>query len=357
MKQYCPKSAILASAFFLAFATSSPAEEIIFNATFDDVPLGTPSLTPNGLPEFDSFAFGLGDYAISNNPDGSSQQCLEGISFFDEDSFIALADPTFDSSLSTDGLFEISWTSAVGPNTSATISVSNGDSTSAFVTYDAPSGQIKVNGADGLAVSTDPPVSFTPEQSQSFLLSIDFASETFDLNIDGILVGTELPLIGNSTKGLTDIEFRYSYHPSASSGLFPFPSNELPVGIIRADTIQIKSIPTNTTVEAIFELYPNPASLIKNKSIHRAIPAVIFGSDALDISKIQVESLRLNGSPVKQTRNHSLVQSIDIGGPNGKPDGYPDLLCKFTQSEDENDLHTLEGELENGDLIHGLQAR
>jgi Tol biopolymer transport system component len=76
---------------------------------------------------------------------------------------------------------------------------------------------------------------------------------------------------------------------------------------------------------------------------HGVIPVAILGSDAFDVSTIDLyEPLRFAGLSVRAKGNSQLQCSFDdVSGdftnPKGEPDGFPDLVCHFA---DDTDLWT-----------------
>ncbi len=81
------------------------------------------------------------------------------------------------------------------------------------------------------------------------------------------------------------------------------------------------------------------------------VPVVILGSAKLDVTKINVNSLSLNGAPVSIKGNHLLCNITDFNN-----DSIPDLMCKFNASAISGSTSvTLTGKLIDNTPITGMQ--
>jgi hypothetical protein len=95
------------------------------------------------------------------------------------------------------------------------------------------------------------------------------------------------------------------------------------------------------------------------------IPVAILGRADFAVSQIDPPTLRFAGLAVRVKGNGSPQCAYeDVGGngtaPQGAPDGYPDLVCKFVDDPEHwnpgNGIATLTGALKNGTAIEGIDS-
>lgn len=345
----------------LMSATIASADDIILHADFDSDELGAPSSNPTTLPEADSLNFASGTYIVVSDPLLSGNQYLEAISPIMPGKFSAYPDPIFDSANATDSIFEIGWTAAAGANTSATFSVVNGGAPSLFIAYHGPSQTIRVSDENGQSVLPPNPVSFTPETFQDFKIDVDFSTDTYSLEVDGSLVGSDLPLITGSAKGFSELKFDYATDLSLTSGMPFAPGSPPPVGILSVDTIYALEIDTQSTIEASFDVRSKAFFIHRHFRGRGIIPVVIHGSEALDVTKIDLESLDLNGLSLAKKWGRTPHFIHDITSPDGRRDGFADLVCVFKydrelwENQDEDAFYLMSGFLQDGELLIGTE--
>jgi hypothetical protein len=91
-------------------------------------------------------------------------------------------------------------------------------------------------------------------------------------------------------------------------------------------------LPSNVDIDIKPQSLPN----CFNVNGHGVIPVAILGSEDFDVSTIDVDTLRFNGSEVqvRGKKEKTMCHYEDVSGdfstyPEGGPDGYDDLVCQF----------------------------
>jgi hypothetical protein len=117
-------------------------------------------------------------------------------------------------------------------------------------------------------------------------------------------------------------------------------------------TLPVRSGPP--LLQIAIDIKPGSNSNCFNQNEKGVIPVAIFGSNDLDVTKIKIESLALQGLSVKMTGKSKkfLAHYEDINA-----DDYLDLIVQFQDSDkwivSGNDYATVTGILNNGTLIEG----
>lgn len=137
--------------------------------------------------------------------------------------------------------------------------------------------------------------------------------------------------------------------------------NETFLGVVdTAHTDQFSDLASGQVcgIEVGIDIKPNSYPNCFNNDGHGLIPVAILGSDTFDVTSIDASTLEFQGLKVRMKGNGTVQCSIeDVSGdfstfPEGVPDGYPDLVCKFVDEDGIWDAGTGEGTV-TGELFNG----
>jgi hypothetical protein len=120
---------------------------------------------------------------------------------------------------------------------------------------------------------------------------------------------------------------------------------------------EVVSVGKGTATKIVrIDIKPGTSDNIFNPNEHGALPVAIYGSPSLDVSRIVLQSLKLQGLNVKVTgkkSDHYLAHFEDLN-----EDGIMDLVVQFEDSNGwqtpGSDYTRLTGRLDNGMIIEGM---
>ena len=127
------------------------------------------------------------------------------------------------------------------------------------------------------------------------------------------------------------------------SGLYRLPAPhvdlvELHRGLPLGDTVDLLIVPPQE-IDVAIDLKPGSDTNSINIDGHGLIPVAVLGSDSFDVTEIDTATLSFAGLDVNVKKNGNVQCSFedtsgDFAAPAGAPDGYVDLMCKFTDDPD-----------------------
>lgn len=319
---------------------AAPAfSQVVLNADFEaDIPGNPPNLSPAGNPPGDSLVLARADEAGNSAlvvgfdsifPTQSLEFIADGTDMF----FYGLPDPGLGPYSS--GKYEVAWTSSVsslGPGGGPIIGLLSVGTFRFGVVYwtdlsikitDAPSGFLDTTATYQLNVA------------QSFRAVVDFDSGVYDLFIDGILVGGNLPL-------------------RDAGGFDRFAMTIPHLSDVRIDDIRIGRGPTAILVE--IDIKPGGVPNSINLGSHGTVPVAILSSAEFDASTVDPNTVELAGARVEKRGKGKLMASLEDVNSDGLLDLIVHVSTEDLQLSHGDTIATMTGQSYEGEQIQGSDS-
>ena len=152
----------------------------------------------------------------------------------------------------------------------------------------------------------------------------------------------------------------------ASAGLDPNNATAFPTALTFVSDGSFTGTMTPIVVNQVdIDIKPGSYPNCLNMNGHGLITVAVLGSDSLDVSQVDISTLKFAGLDVRVKNNSNPQCSIeDVSGdftdPAGAPDGYDDLVCHFIDDPSawslDNGTATLSGALLDGTQIEGTDT-
>jgi len=185
---------------------------------------------------------------------------------------------------------------------------------------------------------------------------------TFDGPVLGVMSDSEGELEFASTPILGAPGTTYPDHTFFARGFdneydgYTVDGNEITVSMQVVEPGDWIRVVTAPVIEVGIDIKPGSFPNSFNINGNGVIPVAVLGSDTLDVTEIDVSTLKFAGLDVRVKGNGDPQCSIkDTNG-----DGYDDLVCQFVDDPDawipDDGTASLSGQLNDGTVFHGTDS-